>query len=206
MINAWVPSKTLREAALYLTGFRHRDVYEGLSLDLDPTFAVYSFFRISNPAQFRTLLQALLGMDSQPLMVAGTGARIYNEAEWIASEIDQPETGSTPRENGAGAPLVHAHIAFTFSGLRTLGIDPKTLATFPEPFQQGMADRAAILGDSGVAAPEHWDGYLGSKQVHGVLWFDVSRRARKGDRGTAPELDPQALASEVLRNLVIPHP
>jgi NAD(P) transhydrogenase len=39
-INAWVPSKTLREAALYLTGFRHRDVYEGLSLDLDPSFAV----------------------------------------------------------------------------------------------------------------------------------------------------------------------
>lgn len=39
-INAWVPSKTLREAALYLTGFRHRDVYEGLNLDLDPTFAV----------------------------------------------------------------------------------------------------------------------------------------------------------------------
>src|SRR5262245_23151445 len=39
-INAWVPSKTLREAALYLTGFRRRDVYEGLSLDLDPAFAV----------------------------------------------------------------------------------------------------------------------------------------------------------------------
>ena len=39
-INAWVPSKTLREAALYLTGYRHRDVYEGLSLDLDPAFAV----------------------------------------------------------------------------------------------------------------------------------------------------------------------
>jgi NAD(P) transhydrogenase len=38
-INSWVPSKTLREAALYLTGFRHRDVYEGLSLDLDPAFA-----------------------------------------------------------------------------------------------------------------------------------------------------------------------
>src|SRR6266566_2148746 len=169
---------------------------------LDPTFAVYGFFRIGNPAQFRTLLQALLGTDSQPLMVAGTAARIYNEAEWITSEIDQPESGPPARENGAGAPLVHAHIAFTFSGLRTLGIDPKTLATFPEPFQQGMADRAAILGDSGVAAPEHWDGYLGSKQVHGVLWFDVSRRARKGDRGTAPELDPQALASEVLRNLV----
>ncbi len=88
---------------------------------LDPTFAVYGFFRIGNPAQFRTLLQALLGTDSQPLMVAGTAARIYNEAEWIASEIDQPESGPPARENGAGAPLVHAHIAFTFSGLRTLG-------------------------------------------------------------------------------------
>jgi NAD(P) transhydrogenase len=39
-LNAWVPSKTVREAALYLTGFGSRDVYEGLSLDLDPTFAV----------------------------------------------------------------------------------------------------------------------------------------------------------------------
>jgi NAD(P) transhydrogenase len=39
-LNAWVPSKTIREAALYLTGFRRRDVYEGISLDLDPAFAV----------------------------------------------------------------------------------------------------------------------------------------------------------------------
>jgi NAD(P) transhydrogenase len=39
-INAWVPSKTLREAALYLTGFQTRDAYEGLNLGLDPTFAV----------------------------------------------------------------------------------------------------------------------------------------------------------------------
>jgi len=39
-INAWVPSKTLREAALYLTGFQTRDAYEGLSLGLDPKFAV----------------------------------------------------------------------------------------------------------------------------------------------------------------------
>src|SRR5260370_41281060 len=97
-------------------------------------------------------------------MVAGTAARIYNEAEWIASEIDQPESGPPARENGAGAPLVHVHIAFTFSGLRTLGIDPKTLSTFPEPFQQGMADRAPVLGHSGGAAPEPWHGYVRPKQ------------------------------------------
>jgi len=39
-LDAWVPSKSLREAALYLTGFRRRDVYAGLSLGLDPAFAV----------------------------------------------------------------------------------------------------------------------------------------------------------------------
>jgi NAD(P) transhydrogenase len=38
-MNAWVPSKTLRAAALYLTGFRQRDAYEGLNLNLDPSFA-----------------------------------------------------------------------------------------------------------------------------------------------------------------------
>jgi pyruvate/2-oxoglutarate dehydrogenase complex dihydrolipoamide dehydrogenase (E3) component len=38
-----IPTKTLREAALYVTGFRKRDLY-GLSVDLDPT-AVYSALR-----------------------------------------------------------------------------------------------------------------------------------------------------------------
>jgi len=33
--NASIPSKTLRETAMYITGFRRRDVY-GLSLTLDP--------------------------------------------------------------------------------------------------------------------------------------------------------------------------
>src|SRR5688572_1819247 len=32
--DAGIPTKTLRETALYLTGFRHRDIY-GVSLSLD---------------------------------------------------------------------------------------------------------------------------------------------------------------------------
>ena len=35
MVGGAVSSKTMREAALYLTGFRRRDVYE-VGLDLDP--------------------------------------------------------------------------------------------------------------------------------------------------------------------------
>jgi NAD(P) transhydrogenase len=38
-----IPTKTLREAALYVTGFRKRDIY-GLSVELDPT-AVYAALR-----------------------------------------------------------------------------------------------------------------------------------------------------------------
>ena len=37
--NAGVPAKTLRETALYITGFRRRDIY-GLSLQLDPSLAL----------------------------------------------------------------------------------------------------------------------------------------------------------------------
>src|SRR5829696_661906 len=39
MVGGAVASKTMREAALYLTGFRQRDVYE-VGLDLDPGSAV----------------------------------------------------------------------------------------------------------------------------------------------------------------------
>ena len=37
-------------------------------------------------------------------------------------------------------------IAFTWNGLRALGVDEASLATFPEEFRQGMAARAEILG------------------------------------------------------------
>jgi len=32
-------------------------------------------------------------------------------------------------------------LAFTFNGLRKLGVDEESLATFPEAFSQGMAAR-----------------------------------------------------------------
>src|SRR5262245_25019774 len=47
-------------------------------------------------------------------------------------------------------------VALTWNGMRALGLDEETLATFPAEFQQGMAARAEVLGDTGAAAPEHW--------------------------------------------------
>src|SRR4051812_25470421 len=60
-------------------------------------------------------------------------------------------------------------LAFTFQGLRRLGVDEDSLATFPEPFQQGMAARAAILGDTGINNPDHWEDKITSEDLHAVV-------------------------------------
>ena len=44
-------------------------------------------------------------------------------------------------------------VAFTYQGLRALGVDERSLTTFPEEFQEGMAARAEVLGDTGKNIP-----------------------------------------------------
>ena len=41
-------------------------------------------------------------------------------------------------------------VAFTWNGLRALGVDEEALARFPDEFRQGMAARAEVLGDTGA--------------------------------------------------------
>ncbi|MGK5023433.1 Dyp-type peroxidase [Janthinobacterium sp. RB2R34] len=48
-------------------------------------------------------------------------------------------------------------VALSFEGLKALGVPDSSLASFPLPFQQGMAGRAEHLRDVGSNAPEHWD-------------------------------------------------
>ena len=59
--------------------------------------------------------------------------------------------------------------AFTWNGLRALGLDEASLASFPEEFKQGMAARAEMLGDTGLNAPEHWVGGLASPDLHAIV-------------------------------------
>jgi deferrochelatase/peroxidase EfeB/cytochrome P450 len=67
------------------------------------------------------------------------------------------------------------NLAFTYSGLQTLGLDKTTLASFPAVFSQGMAARAERLQDTGPSAPDYWEGELGLSSVHGMFTggFDV---------------------------------
>ena len=61
-----------------------------------------------------------------------------------------------------------ASVAFTWSGLRALGVDEASLATFPEEFRQGMAARWQVLGDTGTNHPENWIGGVADPQLHAI--------------------------------------
>ena len=61
------------------------------------------------------------------------------------------------------------NVAFTWNGLRALGVDEASLDTFPEEFKQGMAARAEILGDTVVNHPDNWVGGLASPDLHAIV-------------------------------------
>jgi Dyp-type peroxidase family len=54
-------------------------------------------------------------------------------------------------------PEATTNLAFTFEGLRALGLPVASLASFPPEFQEGMKSRAPVLGDTGQCAPNWWD-------------------------------------------------
>jgi Dyp-type peroxidase family len=60
-------------------------------------------------------------------------------------------------------------IAFTFEGLKALGVPQASLDSFPIEFRQGMAARAAILHDFGANAPGNWEHPFGTPDVHVAL-------------------------------------
>lgn len=53
-------------------------------------------------------------------------------------------------------PASGINLAFTFAGLAALGVPTFSLGGFPQEFRDGMATRAAELGDTGESAPDKW--------------------------------------------------
>lgn len=86
---------------------------------------------------------------------------------WLTGLLDKVQSAAD-----AAATLKESDrwvtLAFTWTGLRALGVDEDSLATFPDAFRQGMARRASILGDTGAAAPEHWVGGLAGEDLHAI--------------------------------------
>src|SRR3954453_12411182 len=72
---------------------------------------------------------------------------------WLASMIDPVTTA----EEWEATPAWCANLALTYPGLVALELPADVLASFPEAFRQGMADRSATkLGDAPDDHPEHW--------------------------------------------------
>src|SRR5947208_3981649 len=99
---------------------------------------------------------------------------------WLSGIIDRVGRG---RGVESGGPLDSrwVTVAFTWNGLRALGVNETHLATFPDEFRQGMAARAAILGDTGANHPDHWVGGLASPDLHAIVILfarDVAERER----------------------------
>ena len=77
-----------------------------------------NFFSFRQPAQGRARLEAIRDKVPSAKAVADT---VNLEKRWVS-------------------------VAFTWNGLRTLGVDEASLATFPEGLRQGMAARWQVLG------------------------------------------------------------
>jgi Dyp-type peroxidase family len=99
---------------------------------------------------------------------------------WLAGIIEKVGTAQAVRA-GDEAETRWVTVAFTWNGLRALGVDHSSLATFPEEFRQGMAARAEILGDAGANHPDNWVGSLASADLHAIVILfasDVAERER----------------------------
>jgi Dyp-type peroxidase family len=99
---------------------------------------------------------------------------------WLSGIVDRVGCG---RAIASGGPTDArwVTVAFTWNGLRALGVDRASLETFPDEFRQGMAGRAAILGDTGANHPRHWIGGLDSPDLHAIVILfagDVAERER----------------------------
>lgn len=90
-------------------------------------------------------------------------------------------------------------VAFTWTGLRAIGVGEDTLAGFPMEFREGMAARADILGDTGSNAPEHWVGGLAGDDLHAlVILFS---RTDEQCRASIAEHDKLLARTEGVRSL-----
>jgi Dyp-type peroxidase family len=100
----------------------------------------YEFLSFRDPAAGRAWLAALL---EKVQSAAEVDATVTSSQRWVT-------------------------LAFTWNGLRALGVDETSLATFPEEFKQGMVARAEMLGDTGVNHPDNWVGGLASPDLHAI--------------------------------------
>src|SRR5947208_9840588 len=124
---------------------------ESISLELDdiqsgalherpsPYVGRYLLLRIDDPAAGRELVRRL-----EPVVDSSAEVPAADAEAWVT-------------------------VAFTYQGLKALGVPQDSLDSFAPEFQEGMAARATHLGDVGDSDPASWEQPLGSPEMHGAL-------------------------------------
>lgn len=98
---------------------------------------------------------------------------------WLRGITEKVTTAAAVRSGQLDARWVT--LALSWNGLRALGLDNHSLASFPEEFRQGMVARAEVLGLTGANDPAHWRGGLTSVDLHAIVILfacDVAERER----------------------------
>lgn len=102
-------------------------------------YALYVFVQIGDQHAGRSWLRDLV-------------PRVTSTYPWPTPQTKPPEA---------------LNVAFSHRGLERLGVPRQILEGFPEEFKQGMARRAALLGDTAASAPGQWDPAL--HEPHAVV-------------------------------------
>ena len=98
---------------------------------------------------------------------------------WLTAIMDKVHSAKAMRES-LEKDKRWITVAFTWNGLRALGVDEATLATFPQEFREGMAARAAILGDTEAHGPSHWVDKTASPELHAIAILFARDDAERG--------------------------
>jgi len=87
------------------------------------------------------------------LLLGITGAAAARR--WLGSIVDEVSSAADRPDDDATPCL---NLAFTWTGLRALGLPADALATFPRPMREGMVTthRSRVLGDDGASEPRSW--------------------------------------------------
>ena len=113
--------------------------------------------------------------DIQGIVVRGyhtTNAR-YSFLSFGSTESAREWVGEaaklvTDAQEWQARPQFCVNIALSYAGLERLGLAVESLSSFPIEFREDLAKRAGTLGDEGASAPEHWEGGLGTRDVHAL--------------------------------------
>jgi Dyp-type peroxidase family len=136
---------------------------------------------MSTPTQSAPQSHAAAGQSLDLADIQGDILRAYGNdydcTTYLFIAVASPESGRAWLRELAGEvssaapwtgakPTSHLNVALTCEGLHALGVPPGVIGSFSSEFQEGMAARAARLGDVGTSAPEHWDSGLGTGGAH----------------------------------------